>query len=111
MTNAKMAGTKSPRARDDKNKKRKRDTIDGETKSKRHRQQNQESKVNGNDAQTPQKSKHAKANHDNSTGELTKFRPQEVIRPSDDGEAGWRVSKPMGGRMLDIDPILTEDEQ
>ena len=27
------------------------------------------------------------------------------------GEAGWRVSKPIGGRMLDIDAILTEDEQ
>ncbi|KOS19198.1 U3 small nucleolar RNA-associated protein 17 [Escovopsis weberi] len=30
--------------------------------------------------------------------------------PEDDG-AGWRISKPMGGRMLDVDPILTADEQ
>jgi NET1-associated nuclear protein 1 (U3 small nucleolar RNA-associated protein 17) len=35
----------------------------------------------------------------------------EVVRQFDNTEAGWRVSKPMGGRMLDIDPVLTEDEQ
>ncbi|KAI8955070.1 WD40-repeat-containing domain protein [Xylaria longipes] len=28
-----------------------------------------------------------------------------------DGGCTWKVSKPIGGRMLDIDPILTDDEQ
>ncbi|KAI0444349.1 WD40-repeat-containing domain protein [Xylaria telfairii] len=28
----------------------------------------------------------------------------------DDGGCTWKVSKPIGGRMLDIDPILTEDD-
>lgn len=28
-----------------------------------------------------------------------------------DENAGWQISKPVGGRMLDIDPILTNDEQ
>lgn len=106
-----MAGTKSPRSKDDKTKKRKRDTIETETKSKRHRQQNRGSKANVDGTHKSQASQKGKHDHDISTGDLTSFRPQEVIRQSDDGEAGWRVSKPMGGRMLDIDPILTPDEQ
>ena len=24
---------------------------------------------------------------------------------------GWRVSKPFGGRMIDVDPVFTEDEK
>ncbi|KAI2622517.1 sporulation protein [Hypoxylon sp. NC1633] len=31
-------------------------------------------------------------------------------QPSEDRLLTWKVSKPMGGRMLNIDPILTEDE-
>lgn len=106
-----MTGTKSPRAKDDKTKKRKRGITESETTSKRHRQQNRESKANGNNTPTPQKSKQGESNDEVLAGELSSFRPQQVIRQSDDGEAGWRVSKPMGGRMLDIDPILTKDEQ
>ncbi|KAH0597855.1 hypothetical protein MHUMG1_04227 [Metarhizium humberi] len=106
-----MTGTKGPRAKDDKTKKRKRGITESETTSKRHRQQNRESKANDNNTPTPQKSKQGESNHEVLAGELSSFRPQQVIRQSDDGEAGWRVSKPMGGRMLDIDPILTKDEQ
>lgn len=106
-----MTGTKGPRAKDDKTKKRKRGITESETTSKRHRQQNRESKADGNNTPTPQKSKQGESNHEVLAGELSSFRPQQVIRQSDDGEAGWRVSKPMGGRMLDIDPILTKDEQ
>ncbi|KAI1459976.1 sporulation protein [Annulohypoxylon moriforme] len=32
-------------------------------------------------------------------------------RTSEDQLSAWRVSKPMGGRMLNIDPILTQDEK
>jgi NET1-associated nuclear protein 1 (U3 small nucleolar RNA-associated protein 17) len=103
-----MAGSKGPRTKVDGTKKRKRDTIDSDTKSKRHRQQ---TKVNGSNTQTLQRLKQENQGNDGAAGELSSFTPQEVIRPSDDGEAGWRISKPMGGRMLDIDPILTEDEQ
>ncbi|KAG8408968.1 NET1-associated nuclear protein 1 [Metarhizium acridum] len=106
-----MTGSKGPRAKDDKTKKRKRDVNESETTSKRHRQQKRESIANGNNAPTPQKLKQRELNHEDLAGELSSFRPQQVIRQSDDGEAGWRVSKPMGGRMLDIDPILTKDEQ
>jgi NET1-associated nuclear protein 1 (U3 small nucleolar RNA-associated protein 17) len=106
-----MAGSKGPRAKDDKTKKRKRDTLEGETKPKRHRQRSRGSNVNGNSADAPAKEKEEEPRNELLIGELSSFRPQEVIRQSDDGEAGWRISKPMGGRMLDIDPILTADEQ
>ncbi|KHN96782.1 WD repeat-containing protein 75 [Metarhizium album ARSEF 1941] len=106
-----MTGIKGPRAKDDKTKKRKRDINESDIRSKRHRQQSREAKVNGDDVRTPPKLKQGKPNKENLAVGLGAFRQQEVIRQSDDGEAGWRVSKPMGGRMLDIDPILTEDEQ
>lgn len=35
----------------------------------------------------------------------------DLASRSFEGETGWRISKPMGGRMLDIDPILTQDDQ
>ncbi|KAK2592370.1 NET1-associated nuclear protein 1 [Conoideocrella luteorostrata] len=106
-----MAGTKNPRVKDDRAKKRKRETNDRETIPKRHRRQSREGKVNGADAPTPQKIKHQASENGTQSKHLTYFCPQEVVRQSDDGEAGWRISKPMGGRMMDIDPILTEDEQ
>ncbi|POR32737.1 U3 small nucleolar RNA-associated protein 17 [Tolypocladium paradoxum] len=104
-----MAGHKSPRAKDDKTKKRKRDTNESETKSKtkKHRQQGQQDNVNGHNKALES----GKLIEADSLRAATSYRPQEVICQSDDGEAGWRVSKPMGGRMLDIDPILTADEQ
>ena len=104
-----MAGHKSSRAKDDETKKRKRDTNESETKSKtkRHRQQAQQDKAHGQD----KASGSGKLIEADSLRDATNFRPQEVLRQSDDGEAGWRISKPMGGRMLDVDPILTADEQ
>ncbi|PNY29224.1 U3 small nucleolar RNA-associated protein 17 [Tolypocladium capitatum] len=104
-----MAGHKGPGAKDDETKKRKRDTNESETKSKtkRHRQQGQGDKVNGHDKALES----GRLIEADSLRDATNYRPREVIRQSDDGEAGWRISKPMGGRMLDIDPILTTDEQ
>ncbi|KAG5949948.1 hypothetical protein E4U53_005617 [Claviceps sorghi] len=106
-----MAGTKSPRVKDGITKKRKRDTNDSDGKPKRHRQQQDARKnVNGSDGLASQELQHAEAEAADAQP-LKTFRPQQVIRSSDDGDAGWRVSKPMGGRMLDIDPILTADEK
>lgn len=31
--------------------------------------------------------------------------------PADRRSASWKVSKPMGGRMLDIDPVFSPDER
>lgn len=106
-----MAGPKSPRAKDDRTKKRKRDNNDTDGKPKRHRQQSRENRVNGRNAPAPRNLKPTEAESAAKSEPLTTFRPQEVIRQSDDGEAGWKVSKPMGGRMLDIDPIFTADEK
>lgn len=108
-----MAGTKSPRVKDDITKKRKRDTNDSDGKTKRHRQQQSlQNKVNGGGERNNQQLKHIESGAEaTDTQPLTTFRPQEIIRQSDDGDAGWRVSKPMGGRILDIDPILTADEK
>lgn len=80
-----MAPQKSPRSKDDKTKKRKRDVSDADTKVKRHRAQDLES-----------------ASQEN--GELSSIQ-------DNDGEAGWRLSRPMGGRMLDIDPILVAGDE
>ncbi|KAI0149752.1 sporulation protein [Hypoxylon sp. NC0597] len=38
-------------------------------------------------------------------------RGEERSQGVDGGFSIWRVSKPMGGRIMDIDPILTEDER
>ncbi|KAG6034359.1 hypothetical protein E4U41_006574 [Claviceps citrina] len=106
-----MAGTKGPRVKDDLTKKRKRDTHDSDGKPKRHRRQSRQSKANDtDDGLAPRQLKQTEAEAEDSQP-LATFRPQDVIRQSDDGDAGWRVSRPMGGRMLDIDPILTADEK
>lgn len=104
----KMAGQKSPKIKDDKAKKRKREANDGETKSKRHRQQRQDANDAGHERRSVRALESSKSSQTESTQDLV---AQELPRCSDDGEAGWRISKPMGGRMLDIDPILTTDEQ
>ncbi|OTA64016.1 sporulation protein [Hypoxylon sp. EC38] len=36
---------------------------------------------------------------------------EEYSQSGDNSSSIWRVSKPMGGRIMDIDPILTEDEK
>lgn len=100
-----MAGTKSPKSRDDKTKKRKRDVNDADLKSKRHRKDQQEDEGKAK----PKDSKKTPLNvHNGSKGDENELMRQETSLL---GETGWKVSKPMGGRMLDIDPILTEDEQ
>ncbi|KAG5973864.1 hypothetical protein E4U55_000227 [Claviceps digitariae] len=106
-----MAVTKSPRVKDGITKKRKREANDSDGKPKRHRQQqSRQNKINGSDELANQQSTNSEANTADAQL-LTTLRPQEIIRQSDDGDAGWRISKPMGGRMLDIDPILTADEK
>lgn len=107
-----MAGRKGQKSPDDKNKKRKRDTGELDTKPKRHRK---DEKSNA--------SKPAEATEHNGQlqpaptpvrGNGTKAISKTdiaLIQQTEDSEAGWRVSKPMGGRMLDIDPILTADDQ
>lgn len=80
-----MAGQSTPRVKVDKTNKRKRDSIDNEAAAKRARAQ----EANGELAEPT------------STNDLA-----ERLDRSD---AAWRISKPMGGRMLDIDPILTDD--
>ncbi|KJZ77435.1 hypothetical protein HIM_03159 [Hirsutella minnesotensis 3608] len=104
-----MAGHKSPRVKDDKAKKRKRDANDGDTKSKRHRQQLGNDKEPAALSEQIPDSSSLTRTHSTQTGKAATL--LEFARNSSDGEAGWRVSKPMGGRMLDIDPILTADDQ
>ncbi|GAO16286.1 hypothetical protein UVI_02016750 [Ustilaginoidea virens] len=103
-----MAGAKSPRVKDDETKKRKREANDGNPNSKRHR--HRKSKAVSGDAQTPQKSKGEEQENGKGAQELAEPRPREVIGQPNDGDGGWRISKPMGGRMMDIDPILAADE-
>lgn len=107
-----MAGTKSSRGKSDPVKKRKRDVVESDSRSKRLRA---ERKANGQRSDVEQllgvKSAQTKLAGASVASETTGSRQLEVVRQFDNTEAGWRVSKPMGGRMLDIDPILTEDDQ
>ncbi|KAJ3471347.1 hypothetical protein MRS44_001446 [Fusarium solani] len=110
-----MAGHKSPRTKLDPNKKRKRDLNENDSRSKRLRAERKLNKANGrkSDASELPSAHGVVAELDGLAGALEAPGPREleIVRQFDNAEAGWRVSKPMGGRMLDIDPILTEDEQ
>lgn len=110
-----MAGNKSPRTKHDPTKKRKRDLNENDSRSKRLRAERKLNKANGrkSDASGLPSANGVVAELDGLAGALEAPGPREleIVRQFEDAEAGWRVSKPMGGRMLDIDPILTEDEQ
>lgn len=43
--------------------------------------------------------------------ELPDASSQTLTRPVREKLASWKVSKPMGGRMLDIDPVFSLDER
>ncbi|KAH7155445.1 WD40-repeat-containing domain protein [Dactylonectria estremocensis] len=110
-----MAGSKSTRTKDDQTKKRKRELAEADSRSKRLRAERKENKANGRksvaDLLNPLNGAQSEQNGLSSALQTTGDRALEVIPQFDNAEAGWRVSKPMGGRMLDIDPILTEDDQ
>ncbi|KAF5662319.1 small nucleolar ribonucleoprotein [Fusarium heterosporum] len=107
-----MAGHKSPRTKNDPTKKRKLDVAETDSRSKRQRAERKANKANGLNLKN-ETEKGVVSEVNSLSGALTEAgsREVEVVRQFDNTEAGWRVSKPMGGRMLDIDPVLTEDEQ
>ncbi|KAK7408775.1 NET1-associated nuclear protein 1 [Neonectria punicea] len=110
-----MAGNKNNRTKEDQPKKRKRDLAEADSRSKRQRAERKENKANGRkslaDILSPANGANSELNGQSSALETTGTRALEVVPQFDNAEAGWRVSKPMGGRMLDIDPILTTDDQ
>lgn len=106
-----MAGNKSNRAKEDQPKKRKRDLAEADSRSKRQRAERKENKANGRKSLADILNSNSELNGQSSALETTGDRELEVVPQFDNAEAGWRVSKPMGGRMLDIDPILTNDDQ
>lgn len=99
-----MAGNRRAAAADDQTKKRKR-VSDADAKAKRTKQDGK--------AVTSKKRQDAPAAAEASPAPADKTgqRNLELVTKPTDSEAGWRISRPMGGRMLDIDPILTVDEQ
>ncbi|TFB07047.1 U3 small nucleolar RNA-associated protein 17 [Trichoderma ghanense] len=104
-----MAGSRLSKARDEATKKRKRDLNEGDARTKRSRAQQ------GIEADEHDQAVDGDVESENSprNGSLAKSKSngEAMAERSSDGEAGWRISKPMGGRMLDIDPILTQDDQ
>ncbi|KAH8734906.1 WD40-repeat-containing domain protein [Ilyonectria robusta] len=110
-----MAGNKSTRTKDDQTKKRKRELAEADSRSKRQRAERKENKANGRkstaDLLNTLNGASSEKNGLSTALETTGDRELGIVPQFDNAEAGWRVSKPMGGRMLDIDPILTEDDQ
>ncbi|KAF5629216.1 small nucleolar ribonucleoprotein [Fusarium sp. NRRL 52700] len=107
-----MAGHKSPRTKIDPTKKRKRDVTENDSRTKRLRAERKANKINGIKLEN-ENGNGVVAEVNDISGALAEAgtREIEIVRQFNDTEAGWRVSKPMGGRMLDIDPVLTENEQ
>ncbi|RFU74601.1 u3 small nucleolar rna-associated 17 [Trichoderma arundinaceum] len=107
-----MAGSRLSKPKDASTKKRKRDVNEGDPRSKRSKAQ-QGAPGNGQEAEsTVDEDLESEDGFPN--GALVKSKSsggEDIVSRSHDGEAGWRISKPMGGRMLDIDPILTQDDQ
>jgi NET1-associated nuclear protein 1 (U3 small nucleolar RNA-associated protein 17) len=104
-----MAGSRLSKPQDEATKKRKRDLIEGDARIKRSRAQqgvaaDEHEQAADGDVETDNSLQNGSLANSKSNGEA-------VAKRSSDGEAGWRLSKPMGGRMLDIDPILTQDDQ
>jgi NET1-associated nuclear protein 1 (U3 small nucleolar RNA-associated protein 17) len=91
-----MAGVKSASAKDGALKKRKRDN-ENDPSSKRARSTQKDKQSNGDSKSASVLQPDAQA-----VTEVSQFNNEE---------AGWRVSKPTGGRMLDIDPIISNDER
>lgn len=102
-----MAGHKTLRSREDKPKKRKREANDADTKPKRHRQQGRQEQGDGLTGESTSD----KLIEADSLRDIATHPCEDVALGGDSGDAGWRILKPMGGRMLDVDPILTEDDR
>ncbi|KAL2180241.1 WD40-repeat-containing domain protein [Thermothelomyces heterothallicus CBS 202.75] len=89
--------------------KRKREPKDDPALSqKKHRRKSklQEVNVNGEDATNG-----APQQRPDGDVELSDASSQSVAGPVQSKSQPWRLSKPMGGRMLDIDPIFSPDER
>lgn len=108
-----MAGSKSAKSREDKTKKRKRDTIEADQDTKRHRKYQKAGKADqGRDKPKDSKKNKSKLQKASETDvSQSPHGKTALFKPTTDGASAWKTSKPMGGRMLDIDPILTEDEE
>lgn len=89
--------------------KRKREPKDEPALSqKKHRRKSkpQEANVNGEDATNG-----AVQQRPDSDVELSDASSHSLAGPIQNKPQSWRLSKPMGGRMLDIDPIFSPDER
>jgi NET1-associated nuclear protein 1 (U3 small nucleolar RNA-associated protein 17) len=110
-----MAGAKSPKTLVDTLKKRKREVNESSPKSKRQRAVRKDNAANAqgrNASGGESNGQLVKANGDSTSAAVSSnVQESQLIKEFSNDEAGWRVSKPMGGRIMDIDPILTEDEQ
>lgn len=106
-----MAGNKSQKSRDDKPKKRKREPNDADQKPKRPRKDQQDGKVLENGKEAKKNASNVQNGQKSESKALAHHTTSSLEHAEDTDGNGWKVSKPMGGRMLDIDPILTEDEQ
>ncbi|KAK5992780.1 U3 small nucleolar RNA-associated 17-like protein [Cladobotryum mycophilum] len=111
-----MAGSRLSKVKDDKTKKRKRDINEGDLQTKRPKAHQQAGEANGHERRTsriePTSDNVGTSSSPQNDMTIEETNPiKRALANLEDEDAGWRISKPMGGRMLDIDPILTADEQ
>ncbi|KAL6876606.1 hypothetical protein J3F83DRAFT_726411 [Trichoderma novae-zelandiae] len=105
-----MAGSRLSKPQDEATKKRKRGLNESDARPKRSRAQ----QGIGADEHDEAADGDVESENNLQNGALSKSKSnggEALANRSSEGEAGWRISKPMGGRMLDIDPILTQDDQ
>jgi NET1-associated nuclear protein 1 (U3 small nucleolar RNA-associated protein 17) len=107
-----MAGSRSTKSREDGTKKRKRDIIEADQDTKRHRKEQKARKAEQAREKPAGSEKTESSLQKASKTELAPLAQSKttVLKPTENAASSWKISKPMGGRMLDIDPILTEDE-
>lgn len=107
-----MAGSKSVKSREDGTKKRKRDIVEADQDTKRHRKDQKARKAEQAREKPTDPEKTGSSLQKASKSEVAALAQSKttVLTPTENAASSWKISKPMGGRMLDIDPILTEDE-
>lgn len=101
------AAKKRKRDKEERHERRVRKKLKSKSKTNLKANDNQISKVGSPEPSAVQSLVLAPTDPDSNDLTMAQRRAARVEGPS----ASWKVSKPIGGRMLDIDPIFSADEE